>query len=327
MTMFIYYTDQAMVKALDTFRCPEITENNPWLSIKGLRFLFRFNKDTPYRVPSRKELVEHAKSLFDKFIRKKQLTYAREIADIVSMYYPSKQSYFFERLDQKEEIKPPPKIIKTVYDDKQNVHNSKINQTVINSAIQLCKDYYLPEEEQNHVLAQIEGILINKYPKHRALIIDFIHYLRENTSTFGSANITLAQTFISLWLFIVDHNHRQDLELRLLEELKDMNGQCSTGHVARLINVVQGYTDKYTIQISNHEQCKAVISQYLTNILSECKDERILDGILDGNDEFVKYIREKVSLRLLEWKETYGADSLNRIAKTINSYCGTEVFK
>ena len=44
-----------------------------------------------------------------------------------------------------------------------------------------------------------------------------------------------------------------------------MTKYCTTGHLSRLINVLQGYTDdkKLSIVISDEQQIKAVIYNYL----------------------------------------------------------------
>ena len=199
MSLFINYTDQAVSKALDTFYCPEETQNNPYLAVAGLRFLFRFRKDyrKQYKTsPKKADLIQYAKTLFDRFMRLNEREYAREVADIVATYFPGERNYFLQTVDAMVETK-----VHSVYSDKQNVHNSKINRTVIDSATELCQNYHLEADDQ--ILTQIEQVLTHKYPGQQQLINDSFHYMHTNTATFGKDNLTLSQIFVSLWLFIV----------------------------------------------------------------------------------------------------------------------------
>lgn len=352
------YSNQAMAKALDTFNCWEEHHTNPILCLRGLRYLFKHRHYKPpisqqcYKCPKTELLIRKAQEWFNQFIDENKIEHAREIADIVSTYCSRERNYFLDRLrtlEEKEELtaigiereveRERKTVIKTVYSDSQNVHNNKINSSVVSSATELCNKYKeiislqgtkeQNQNYQNNVLEQIGIILKQNHPDKQKLIIESIDYLHNNSSTFGSQNISMTDVFIAIWAFLVEHIHRKELELRLLEEMKEMNGMCSSGHIARLINVIQGFTDEdsLTIRISDVEQCKAVISQYLTKVLGECKDEKIIDGVLDGNDDFVKFIRKKVAENLLEWQKVYGKKSLQNIAKIVNSYCGTKVFE
>ena len=341
------YTDQGMAKALDTFNCWQEHKNHPRLRVLGLRYLFkhRDKKHTNYRCPKTDQLVQKASEMFTEFLNSKEIEFAREVADVVITYVPNSRKFFLDRLRERDNIivEPINRIveqqvkIKTVYTDSQNVHNTKINNSVIHAAKMLCQKYEHiinirngDEGYKNHLLFEIEHILKHNHPNESRLIEKKVEYIRTNTATFGTAGTTMKDVFISVWFWIVEHKQQKELEKRLLEELKDMDGGiCSTGHLSRLVNVIQGFTtdEELCIRISDTEQCKAVISQYLTTILGECKDEQILDGILDGNEQFIKFIRLRVSEKLLEWQNTYGKSMLSSMAKIVNGYCGTVVFK
>ena len=61
-----------------------------------------------------------------------------------------------------------------------------------------------------------------------------------NVFTLG---LTVNQVLKGLWCLILDRtniNIQNDLKKRLKEELIEMNGQCTSGHLSRLINVIQG---------------------------------------------------------------------------------------
>lgn len=47
--------------------------------------------------------------------------------------------------------------------------------------------------------------------------------------------------FVKVWKIVNQHEHKNELIKRLFEELIDMNGTCSTGHLSRLINIFSGF--------------------------------------------------------------------------------------
>lgn len=53
--------------------------------------------------------------------------------------------------------------------------------------------------------------------------------------------VRYSDMFDHVWAFIQNHASREDLCSRLLEELEDGHAVCTSGKVARLMNVVEGY--------------------------------------------------------------------------------------
>jgi hypothetical protein len=302
----------------------------------------------PRLVPTSSQLVKISIGMFENFVLDRNIEYMNEVADILDSYGPG--NYGRMLLDRirdientpvpsKGEIQKSKPIENTIYADSQNVHNSKINQTVI-QVLENLYDMYKGEidlqdltsiENKNFKLTcidNISNILLEKYPDKNDLILSGIKYIKNSISTFGKKNITLQEAFISLWMWISTHKDKTELESRLLEELKEMNGMCTTGHIARLMNVIQGFTedDRLCIRISDLDQCNSVIRKYLNDMLSKCTDEKVLEGMIDGSDEYIRFIRRKIADRLLIWQKEYGKDMLNHIAKVTNEFAKTEVF-
>lgn len=67
--------------------------------------------------------------------------------------------------------------------------------------------------------------------------------------------------------------HKIELENRLLEELREMNGWCSSGHIVRLVNVLQGFDDKATISIPIKEEIKSAVYARLSYSMKKCSKE------------------------------------------------------
>jgi hypothetical protein len=136
----------------------------------------------------------------------------------------------------------------------------------------------------------LEEKLYNFVPNDEAtkqMIKITLNRLRIDNATFGN-EIVCYKVVISLlfWIEKECKNNEKELYTRLYEELIEMNLYCSTGLITRLINVMQGFTKDpdYMIKISAFDQCKSVIYNCLDNSLKNCKDEEILEGILESGE-------------------------------------------
>ena len=76
---------------------------------------------------------------------------------------------------------------------------------------------------------------------------------------YSRLSITLMGILLRVWSYISRHESRDEMEKRLLEELYDMSGTCSTGFASRLINVLSGFGE-FNIRISWRDQIVANFS-------------------------------------------------------------------
>lgn len=70
---------------------------------------------------------------------------------------------------------------------------------------------------------------------------------------YSKFNNTLSNILIKIWTYIHQHEHEQEMKERLLQELVEMSGTCSTGFASRLINVISGFGE-YNLRISWDDQ-------------------------------------------------------------------------
>ena len=343
------YSTQNMIHAINI--CKFSKEYTPRLRVMALRYIFMYIKDCkiPRILPSLETLLKIATDMYEDFTKSREREYISEIADIINTYGPDKYKNIFlnkiRNYDEKQintqSIKPkPPPIKKTVYADSQNVHNSKINESVnkvVSTLYNMFKDQInlkdtTPKENEtfkNVCMDNIGEILIESYPNKKDLIIKSMEYIKSSIAVFGTdSNINLKDIFIAVWLWINEHKDSKDLITRLLEELKEMNGMCTTGHVSRLVNVIQGFTDdeNLCIRISNSEQFNAVVRNYLTLELSKCTDEKVLEEMIDGGESYIRFIRRKIADRLLPWQKEYGQDILEHVVTITNDFSKTTIF-
>jgi hypothetical protein len=230
--------------------------------------------------------------------------------------------------------------VKTVYSDSQNVHDSSINSSVIKVLNNLYSRYgkildtYASnmnislDNYKKLVIDKIKSFLKSKFSNKSILIDESIDYINRNIAKFGNNEYTLGDAIICLWLYITAHKNRDELQIRLLEELNEMKGFCTTGHIARLMNVIQGYTDdeNLCIRISNREQIRSVIQNYLNTELSNCDNDEVMDGFITGNEVFKEFIKTKVNNKLPDWTKEYGNDIVLFRDNIVNTFAGCKIY-
>jgi hypothetical protein len=70
---------------------------------------------------------------------------------------------------------------------------------------------------------------------------------------YSKYNQTLSNILIKVWSFLTNHESQDEMIKRLLEELYETSGTCSSGFVTRMVNVLSGFSD-YSIRISFVDQ-------------------------------------------------------------------------
>lgn len=343
-----YYSTNSMALALSILRFPEDYGKRPMVRTKALRYIYSHRRKYGLTAPDLEAVSQIGLNMFDEFKQTNNLEGMREVADIMTEF--AQGNNLLDRIrdidvDARRTATISSKSSRTVYSDSQNVHNSKINQSVIKCLEHLFSKYQhlivLQEidmkptnnrqkfEHKVNILTDVRGIIVAKYKDKKDIINSSIDYIRTSTAIFGEMELGMIDAFLALWFWIQDHKYKDELENRLLEELKEMHGLCTTGHIARLMNVMQGFTEdeNLSIRISNRDQCFAVVKQYLTKELQECDDEDVLFQMTEGGEKYVKFIRKSVAKKLLSWQQEYGREMLHDIADIVNDFAKTVVFE
>jgi hypothetical protein len=225
---------------------------------------------------------------------------------------------------------------RTVYDDTQNVHNTDINKSVLQASIRLISierirqskslypDRRLPQKKMEDIKLILKPLMNNE------ILYQVLERIQIDTTSFRwDDNVFGLQTlFLSLYSYIENHRSKKDLYERLSEELTSMNKYCSTGHLSRLINVIQGFSDdeKLYVRISNESQIKAVVTQILN--MSCCDDEKVMDSMMsDDKGPFYTFIVDIMNKKIPEILTEYGDDVLDYIVNSIKKYSQHEHWK
>lgn len=267
-----------------------------------------------------------------------------ELLDILLTFAPKEGKIALDKIRELNTDNTPPKkihktniVIKDVFSDSQNVHNTTINNSC-NTAVDRL--YELAEKDINtlkvnfandikmnkwFILEHIEKILSQDNPN--PIIAEIMSYFKTNIGVFGTKRITLETIFISLFIWINKNGkeHKAILYDRMIQEFESMHNKCSSGHMSRLINVIQGYTTdpKLCITISDIDRYTSIISNYINKQLQETTNEDVLNGICDHNEVYIKFIKSIVNDKIEEWSKEV---SINEIHAIVNKHLYYDVY-
>jgi len=189
----------------------------------------------------------------------------------------------------------------TIFTFTQNVHHQDVashTQQTLNVLFKLVKEYeevvvtpalIIPELDQNINEEVLKKVL------HR-ITIDTATYKIENGPT-----ISLYKVLSMIWLFInnlAQVKDRHQLIVRLYEEFLEMDETCTSGHLARMLNSIQGgyHKELPSMQISYKEQLKANVYGRLNAKLRSLpvaqqnlvvEEMMVSEGSHDTTDEFL----------------------------------------
>lgn len=211
----------------------------------------------------------------------------------------------------------------SVYDDPQNVHNHRINQSVIDS-VQTMMDKE-PTNNNNNPLVLVDNEIQLYYPhyaQHKDKITNSLHRIRNDPSKF-KGGATISQVFDMIVVFISSSPHKAELWKRMGEELVEMNHLCATGHLSRLVNVVQGFGDDFQIKMDPQDEIYANLSNYITmQIQNSGNSDELLTSMIDPhdhqlyNDFLCLVLKPKVAELKEEYKNLVSLDDFDRCIHT-----------
>jgi predicted transcriptional regulator len=145
-------------------------------------------------------------------------------------------------------------VVKTVYDNAQNVHHKDIEEAslpIIRFLLEI-KDTLSYAD----VISEIQLYLKTEGSSFSESQIDKIQMSLNRIAIDRSLyhNTSLTTILTKLWSYI---NKKEELVKRLFEELEEMAGTCSSGFIMRLLNTLSGFEEGLSLKISYEEQIVA----------------------------------------------------------------------
>ena len=211
------------------------------------------------------------------------------------------------------EVKKPER---SIYDDSQNVHNTTINQSTLNTASELINRYDPQNRKLDFVYYKTKSFS-ELPPEQIEKVEKSIHRINTDTSTFGKG-FTLYIIYQSLLNLIERHFQKNDLNERLLDELIDMSGKCSTGHLSRLINVLQGFeTDlQVKVKININDEIYAKIKHLIEkSVINDDKMDEIMEDMLSEDKTiYINFVKKVINDNIIEIVKEYDNVNINDIS-------------
>lgn len=242
----------------------------------------------------KKECKDYLLSIFDKD-HKEQI-----IADAADVLLSCEDEYYIQKAQQmilKLGFKDTKS--KTVFDNSQNVHVQEIGESAVEILEYLCSVKREEKEEPTFdvIYKQIQEDI--KSPEYYIeeedrdkINIALMRIIRDN-AFYSKLCCTLENILIKVWCYIQNHSLKEELYKRLLEELIDMAGWCSSGNAFRLLNTLSGF-GQFSLKISF---CDQVVSNFSGRFMARIKninDDELREKIITG---FTTNINDDIELK------------------------------
>lgn len=169
--------------------------------------------------------------------------------------------------------------VKTIFDNAQNVHVDEIEKSVLEaleflSSIDLqtiSSDPNSPTITFDYVKKQIDMLIENEsksikkgdknnktteekeYDDKVDKINVSLNRILLDRALYSKYNCSLSHILLKVWTYLSSHKEVEQMKNRLLEELVDMSGTCSSGFASRLVNVISGFGE-FNLRISWRDQ-------------------------------------------------------------------------
>jgi hypothetical protein len=151
--------------------------------------------------------------------------------------------------------------LRTIYNDKQNVHVKEIDESVT-SFLNNLADVNVNTKYEPSVIAEYLCLLS---PENSEKINSSMIRITIDQALYNG--YSLVGIFTKMWFMIQNSESKSLLENRLVEELVDMSDTCGSGHVNRLVNVMSGFG--FTMNIGFKNQIKNNLFARLTKMIQE----------------------------------------------------------
>ena len=203
---------------------------------------------------------------------------------------------------------------RTVYSDAQNVHNTAISQSVRDAIVKLFAGSGASDDPSLRGLALGGSSYTDAHrdicqmvakspaePGDKDKMIRSLDRIGVDTATFTDLGVTNATILLKVWTAVRANPQREAMEKRLADELLDMSGWCSSGHAARLVNVLSSFDE--AVRISWKDQIVSNVQGRLMAMFAahepEAEREAVASGMLPDAEEQDKRVYRRAAAKHL----------------------------
>ena len=226
-------------------------------------------------------------------------------------------------------------VVKTVYDNAQNVHNKNMEEAslpIVRFLLQINSE----DMDYASVISKINKYLIaNKFDKTKNEKIQMsLNRIAIDRSLYH--NTSLTTILIKLWCHIdKNEENKEELLNRLFEELEEMAGTCTSGFIMRLLNTLSGFDDNLTLSISYEDQIVANFigrlnarAKKITDKDSPFNNARLNDVVklhldrekIDYFKNLEHYIHELTSIEIEDIVSTFADNVLSEMCENTSNW-------
>lgn len=195
--------------------------------------------------------------------------------------------------------------IKTLYNNAQNVHTKEVEDSV-KEALEFLQSFEVKKKltfsiVEGEILKLLEDSNLDK-DKHEKIIVA-LNRIAMDRALYSRYNCSLAHILLQVWTYITGHKCESQMKERLLEELSDMSGTCSSGFASRLINTISGFGD-FNVRISWRDQITANFSGRLNARIRDMDDLNLQEKVMEqmtvespnyeDRKHFLKFLRKSI---------------------------------
>lgn len=194
--------------------------------------------------------------------------------------------------------------VASIYENKENAHIASIEFSVMETIRYLDTLNLSPIPTFDTVSYNIQQTMKKMYSveeitKKEENVKNALLRIELDRTLFAGVNHTLQSILLHLYVYIQSHDARRELEKRLVEELVDMSGTCSTGFIGRLVNTLSGFGE-HSLSISWEDQ---IVGNLAGRLNAKMKDDPNMDEIVQqmvnkdigDRSAFLKFFRENIS--------------------------------
>ncbi len=200
------------------------------------------------------------------------------------------------------------KKIYNIYDNAQNVHIQEVEASIQNT-IEFLQGFEVMKIDGVSITFDTVQNKIMEYSKQCSneileRIKVALNRIELDRALYSKYSCSLVHILLKIWTFICGHESEDAMKQRLLEELTEMAGTCSSGYASRLINTISGFGD-FGIRISWRDQIVANLTGRLNSRIKDMDNLRLQEKILEqmtlensdfrARRNFLKFLRQNLS--------------------------------
>lgn len=173
------------------------------------------------------------------------------------------------------------KNISTIYDNAQNVHTKQVEESVL-EALEFLQTFNIMKYRGKHITVEhVEKKILKivKGKEEEKIKIAFNRIVMDR-ALYSKYNCSLSMILLKVWTYIHGHKNERDIKMRLIEELYEMAGTCSSGFASRLINTISGFGD-FSMRISWENQIVANLTGRLNARIRDMDNLTLQEKVIE----------------------------------------------